>query len=114
MRRGRPHLPPMPPVTLALVVANVAVFLLQNVLPGLVGPFALWPVGAGFLPWQVLSYAFLHGSLLHLAFNMFALYMFGSAIERVFGGRRYLIYCVVSVLAAAITQLIFSAMSGGV
>jgi membrane associated rhomboid family serine protease len=114
MRRERPHLPPMPPVTLALVVANVAVFLLQNVLPGLVGPFALWPLGAGFLPWQLLSYAFLHGSLLHLAFNMFALYMFGSALERVFGGRRYLVFYLVSVLAAAVTQLVFAALTGGV
>lgn len=104
----------MPPVTLALVVANAAVFLLQNVLPGLVGPFALWPLGAGFLPWQVLSYAFLHGSLLHLAFNMFALYMFGSAIERVFGARRYLVFYLVSVLAAAVTQLVFAALTGGV
>ena len=42
------------------------------------------------MPWQLVTYAFLHGSLLHLAFNMFALYMFGGAIERVFGTRRYL------------------------
>jgi len=111
----------MPPVTLALVVANVAVYLLQSVLPGLVIPFGLWPLGAsavdprvGFMPWQLLTYAFLHGSLLHLAFNMFALYMFGSAIERVFGGRRYLIFYAVSVLAAGLTQLLFAAMTGGV
>ena len=32
---------------------------------------------AGFLPWQVVTYSFLHGGLLHLFFNMFALYMFG-------------------------------------
>ena len=46
--------------------------------------------GVAFMPWQLVTYAFLHGSLLHLAFNMFALYMFGGAIERVFGTRRYL------------------------
>src|SRR5581483_2090978 len=82
---------PMPPVTTALIVANVAVFLLQTAVPQqLIGPFALWPlatsgrdVGAAFAPWQLVTYAFLHGSLLHLAFNMFALYMFGGAIERV-------------------------------
>ena len=111
----------MPPVTTALIVANVAVFLLQSVAPGLVVPFALCPlatgglgVGASFLPWQIVTYAFLHGSLLHLAFNMFALYMFGSALERVFGARRYAVLYFASVIAAAITQLVFAAVSGGV
>ena len=61
-----------------------------------------------------MSYAFLHGGMLHLAFNMFALYMFGSAIEQVFGTRRYLIYYVVCVISAGITRLIFAAISGGV
>src|SRR5207237_8436734 len=91
----RPHLRAMPPVTTALIVANVAVFLLQGVAPGIVVPLALWPlaayasgVGAGFGPWQLLTYAFLHGGLVHLAFNMFSLYMCGGAIEPVFGARR--------------------------
>ena len=111
----------MPPVTTALIVANVAVFLLQSVAPGILVPFALWPlatgdlgIGASFLPWQIITYAFLHGSLLHLAFNMFALYMFGSAIERVFGTRRYALFYFVSVVSAAVTQLVFAMLSGGV
>jgi membrane associated rhomboid family serine protease len=110
----------MPPVTTALLVANVACFLLQMLAPDIVNPFALWPLGAnaasggrvGFAPWQLVSYAFLHGSLLHLGFNMLALYMFGSAIERVFGERRYLVYYFVCVVSAAITQLIVAGMSG--
>src|SRR5438034_5719729 len=88
-------------------------------LPGLVIPFALWPWGAsqadpqvGFAPWQLVTYAFLHGSLMHLAFNMFALYMFGGAIERVFGARRYLAYYAVCVVSAAITQLAFAGITG--
>jgi membrane associated rhomboid family serine protease len=111
----------MPPVTTALIVANVAVFLLQSVAPGIVVPLALWPlaasasgVGAAFGPWQLLTYAFLHGGLVHLAFNMFALYMFGGAIEQVFGPRRYLIYYLVCVVSAAVSQLIVSAMMGGI
>ena len=104
----------MPPVTTALIVANVAVYLLQNLVPQqLISLFALWPlaagasgIGASFAPWQVVTYAFLHGSLVHLAFNMFALYMFGSAIEQVFGPRRYTVFYFVSVVSAAITQLI--------
>lgn len=111
----------MPPVTTALLVANVALFMLQSVLPGLIVPFALWPLatasaGAGpsFMPWQIVTYAFLHGSLLHLAFNMFALYMFGGAIERVFGPRRYALFYFVAVISAAIAQLIVAALSGAI
>lgn len=112
----------MPPITTALIVANVAVYFLQQVLPGLVGPFALWPLAAaamtgghvGFQPWQVVTYAFLHGGLTHLLFNMFALYMFGSAMEQVVGPKRYLNYYLVCVITAAIAQLLTSSLLGGV
>ena len=109
----------MPPVTTALIGANVAMFLLEQVAPGSLYALALWPVGAGraggasFGPWQLVTYAFLHGGFLHLAFNMFALYMFGGAIEQVFGARRYLTYYFLCVVSAALTQLVFSAFSGG-
>ncbi len=55
-----------------------------------------------------------HGGMLHLAFNMFALYMFGGAIEQVFGTRRYVTYYVACVVSAALTQLVFAAVSGGI
>lgn len=110
----------MPPVTTALIVANVAVYLLQQIAPGMVLPFALWPLGTGqvsggqadFQVWQVVTYGFMHGDLFHLAFNMFAVYMFGGALELVFGPRRYLNYYLVCVIAAAIVQLIFARVSG--
>ena len=104
----------MLPVTVFLIAANAAVFLLQLGAPGLTEAFALWPLGAGFQPWQLLTYAFLHGGLVHIAFNMFALYMFGGPIERVFGARRYLLYYFVCVLSAAVAQLATSAMTGTV
>ena len=111
----------MPPATTALIAANVAVFLLQGLAPQLIVPFALWPlatsgmnIGASFAPWQLVTYAFLHGGLLHLAFNMFALYMFGGALERVFGTRRYLTLYFVSVLSAAATQLVVAMLSGAI
>ena len=108
----------MPPGTTALIAANVAMFLLQQVAPGAIDALALWPFGAeqaggaSFAPWQLVTYAFLHGGMLHLAFNMFALYMFGGAIEQVFGTRRYVTYYFVCAITAALTQLIFSAVSG--
>jgi membrane associated rhomboid family serine protease len=111
----------MPPATTALIIANVAIFLLQGLAPQLIVPFALWPlatsgmnIGASFAPWQLVTYAFLHGGLLHLAFNMFALYMFGGALERVFGTRRYLTLYFVSVLSAAATQLAVAMLSGAI
>ena len=95
----------MPPVTQALIIANVVVFLLQysGGLP-LVEWFALWP-GSNFAPWQLVTYAFLHGGVTHIFFNMFGLYMFGSDIERLFGSRYYLWYYLVSVVAAALCHL---------
>jgi membrane associated rhomboid family serine protease len=112
----------MPPVTTILIAANVAIFLLQSSAPDLIRPFALWPLAAAsasggqvsFQLWQPLTYAFLHGSFVHVAFNMFALYMFGGPVERVFGTRRYLIYYFVCVVSAAIAQLATAAMTGAV
>ena len=109
----------MPPVTTSLIVANVAMFLLFSSTGDLLSPLALWPLGAaqyvgiGFAPWQLVTYAFLHGSMLHLLFNMFALYMFGTAIEQVFGSRRYLIYYAVCVVSAALAQLLVAKLTGG-
>lgn len=105
----------MPPATQALILTNVIVFLLQSLGAGNgLAAFALWPIGSGaFDPWQVVTYAFLHGGLSHLAFNMFGLYMFGGELERVWGPKRFLIFYVVSVLGAAAAQLGVAAWSGG-
>ena len=73
--------------------------------------FALWPLGAGFAPWQLATYALLHGGLLHLAFNMYGLWMFGSALEQVWGPRRLLQYYAVSVLVAGLVQLLVASGS---
>jgi membrane associated rhomboid family serine protease len=59
----------------------------------------------------VVTYSFLHGSLMHLFFNMFALYMFGGEIERTIGAKRYVQYYFAAVVTAALTQLVFAAAS---
>jgi len=108
------------PVTSALLAANVAVFLLQLAggLP-LIEHFALWPpAGSGprsgppFELWQLVTYSFLHGGMLHLGFNMLALYTFGRDVERLFGSRWFLQYYAASVVAAALCHLVVSAWMG--
>ena len=104
----------MPPMTRSLLIANVVVFFLMPMLgSGFVENFALWPLGSGlFMPWQLLSYGFLHAGLTHLAFNMFGLWMFGAELERVWGQRRFAVFFAVSVLVAALAQLLVTAWIG--
>jgi membrane associated rhomboid family serine protease len=111
----------VPPVTGALLGANVLIFMLQLAggLP-LVEHFALWPPaisgprsGPGFELWQLVSYSFLHGSLLHLMFNMLALYTFGRDVERLFGSQWYLQFYFASVVAAALSHLVVTGWMGG-
>jgi membrane associated rhomboid family serine protease len=99
----------MPPATRALILINVGVFLLQQFAGGIIEQlFALWPLGSGaFRPWQLLSYAFLHDprNFAHIFFNMFALFMFGRSLEMYWGARRFVVFYLVCVLTAALTQL---------
>lgn len=107
-------MPPLPPITQALILINVAMFCLDLAFNGMLSMYmALWPLQSGhFLPWQVVSYAFLHGSIGHIFFNMLGLWMFGSELERIWGGRRYLQFLLASVLTAAATQLVMSYVGG--
>ena len=75
--------------------------------------FALWPFASQrFAVWQVLTYAFLHGDMLHLFFNMLGLWMFGSELERLWGQRRYWHFLIAGVLAAAVAQLLITSLTG--
>lgn len=117
-------LPALPPVTRTLIAINVVTFLAQFLMGAwLVANFALWPLSlageyelpgvGGFRIWQVVTYAFLHGSLPHLLLNMLALFMFGGEIERVWGERRYLVYYFVCVVGAGLAQLLVTNAQGG-
>ena len=113
----------MPRGTQAIIGANVVVFLLQMAMgTQLTAMFALWPIapdpaayfgpGVGFAPWQLVTYGFLHGGTAHIFFNMFAIYMFGSALEQFFGTRYYVILYFVAVVTAGLTQLVVDALLG--
>jgi len=108
-------MPPMPPVTQALLLINVAAFCIDYFLgPAFTLLFGLWPLGHGFLPWQVVTYAFLHGSIAHLFFNMLGLWMFGAELERVWGAKRFVQFYFASVLTAAAAQLLVTGLMGSV
>jgi membrane associated rhomboid family serine protease len=105
-------MPPIPPLTQALMLICTALFCVNLFIPLGVW-FALWPLGSGlFWPWQPVTYALLHGSLMHLFFNMLGLWMFGSELERLWGARRYWQFLLAGAIAAAATQLLFNALSG--
>ena len=97
------------PITRNLLIANVVCYLLQ-LLAGslhidLTDLFGLHFVLAdNFRVWQLVSYMFLHGSLTHLFFNMFSLWMFGGLIERTLGAKRFLTYWMVCGIGAGICQ----------
>ena len=117
-----------PPVIKNLLIINGLVFFAQFVaqatatipMARLLNAMALYPPGSGeigytifntqaeiigFWPWQVITYAFLHGGIGHLFFNMFALWMFGAQIEQAWGSRRFGIFYFFCVIGAALTQM---------
>jgi membrane associated rhomboid family serine protease len=85
----------MTPWVRRLMVANLFVFLLQKTLfftPDFLRTFGFNPLTALAQPWTVITYQFLHGGILHLAFNMLALYVFGPSVEERMGGRTFPLY----------------------
>ena len=99
----------MPTITLTLIALNVLLYGLETLTgEDIIKTFGLWALNipGAFHPWQLLTYGFLHGSLLHLGFNMFAIGMFGSALERKWGELRYLLTYLLSVVTAAITHIV--------
>ena len=99
------------PVSMGVIVICAIVYFTKFQPAGL----ALWPWGSGvFAPWQLVSYGFLHGSFNHLFFNMFAVWMFGTPLERTWGSQRFLSYYGACVVGAAVIQLLVQLFEGGV
>ncbi|WP_179346108.1 rhomboid family intramembrane serine protease [Winogradskyella ursingii] len=70
--------------------------------------FALYfPKNPLFHPWQVVTHMFMHGGFMHILFNMFALWMFGTAVEQIFGWKKFLTFYLLSGLGAAVIQVAF-------
>lgn len=97
----------MPPVVKNLLILNALGFLLAvslgsdsfgYILNRTLGVFYFG--SERFQPYQIITYMFMHGSFMHIFFNMFALWMFGTSIERALGSKRFLIYYMVTGIGA--------------
>jgi membrane associated rhomboid family serine protease len=98
-----------PPAIKHILIINV-IFFIGAMTPGvdtLLSNLALYPLLSGmFMPFQLVTYMFLHANFGHIFFNLFALWMFGQAIEHTWGTRRFAIYYFATGIGAGILQLI--------
>ena len=70
--------------------------------------FSLYfPENNFFQPWQILSHMFMHGNFTHLLFNMIALFMFGTAVERMYGTKKFMFLYFSAGFGAAIIQILY-------
>ena len=99
----------IPPIVLNLIIINVIVFVAQMVFDssiGLTNILALYPYNSGlFKPYQLVTHMFAHGGFLHILFNMYSLWLFGSVLEKIWGPKKFLIFYFVCGLAAGLTQM---------
>ena len=108
------------PVVLNLIIINVIVFVAQSVFDKsgldvtggtnfgwLTSRIGLWSIDTGlFKPYQLVTHMFAHGGFFHILFNMYALWLFGSALERLWGPKRFLIFYFVCGLAAGVAEML--------
>jgi len=99
-----------PPVVKNLIIINCLAFLGVWLIPSLnqfMGQYGVlyWFGSPYYHSYQFVTYMFLHASLEHLFFNMFALWMFGRTLEYALGSKRFLIYYMVCGVGAALVQM---------
>lgn len=102
----------IPPVTLNLVIINVLCWLAATLLPSRIGVDLTDVLGLHhwssdrFFPTQLITYMFMHDTsgMSHIFFNMFGVLMFGVPLERMWGGKKFLLYYFVAGIGAGIVQ----------
>jgi membrane associated rhomboid family serine protease len=109
----------LPVVIKNLLIINGLAFLAQLTIDGLGSSTELLPrtgqmadlfalhhlLSPLFKPWQLFTYLFMHGSIGHIASNMFALWMFGSVLENLWGPKRFLMFYLICGIGAAVLHL---------
>jgi len=100
----------IPPVVLNLIIINTLFLLVTFMFRDKVDLYSVlglhYFTSHDFGTWQFVSYMFMHGGFTHLLFNMFALWMFGSVLEQVWGGKRFLTFYMVTGIGAGLVQLL--------
>jgi membrane associated rhomboid family serine protease len=102
----------LPPVVKNLLILNVIFFLATVLLESSVGVDLAsylglrYPGSQAFTPYQFITYMFLHGSIQHIIFNMFALWMFGYTLENIWGPKRFLTYYIFTGVGAALLHYV--------
>jgi membrane associated rhomboid family serine protease len=105
-----------PPGVKWLLISNTAIFILSAFVPGEIlrawfalSAYAVLKVG---FVWQLFTYLFLHGGIMHLVFNMLALWMFGTPLEQTWGTRQFLRFYLYCGLAAGVCVVVVNALLG--
>ncbi len=93
----------LPPVLKNLIIINTILFFATLLMPALYGVLSLFPFESSlFKPYQFLTYMFMHGGWAHIFFNMYTLFFFGSVLEQVWGGKKFLLFYLVTGIGAAL------------
>ncbi len=97
-----------------IIIINVIMFIATLLNEEfMVEHFALFPVGTySFRPWQLVTHMFMHGGFFHIFFNMYTLFFFGIALERVWGSKKFILYYFVTGLGAAACHLAVMYLQG--
>jgi rhomboid protease GluP len=109
----------VPPVTRGLLAGMSVIFVLEILAGGASNPDTLIALGASLRPyffhgewWRLVMPMFLHLSIVHLLFNLLALYIFGPALERTYGGRRFALIYLVSGMGGSLASMLLSWQMG--
>ncbi|MCG2801803.1 MAG: rhomboid family intramembrane serine protease [Cellulomonas sp.] len=107
-------MPERPVATIAIIAACVVVYVLQRLVPGFTSAWVFTPAIGSIEPWRFLTAAFLHSpsSLLHIVFNMVALWMVGPFLEQSLGRMRYVTLYLVSALAGSVGVVVAAYLAG--
>ena len=99
----------------AIIGLNVLMFVAQQLVPALAWTLGLMPAAVvdRFSIWQLASYMFLHAGVFHLLFNMLALWMFGTELERIWGTRYFLRFYLLTGIGAGLLTVIFAYLPFG-
>jgi membrane associated rhomboid family serine protease len=91
-----------------LLIANVVMFFLQQAIPAVNGALILVPAAILVRPWTLVTYMFLHQGLMHILFNMLALYFFGPRVEQRIGSERFFVLYFISGITGGVLSYFFT------